>query len=241
MTEDVLKEKLKRLEDLERRINYYEDRQQIERLMYRSEVNHNQKNMHRWPMFYALERKDVSMEIADRGHCIGAKSIQNIFESGYQIQVNEGSYLNHWQTTPMIEIAEDGKTAHGVWLSPGAETVVNKEGVPVAVWNFIRYAADFCKVDGEWKFLSYRIIMDLKADFDKGWTKDYYHWCYMGKMPGATAENPMWNRCYVPAGYLQYVIPSCPEPFESHKDENWIFSEEADKARYHDDGGKKNG
>ena len=231
---DTLQAKLRRLEELEARIDRYEDRQQIERLMYRSEVNHNQKNMHRWPRFYALETPGVAMEIADRGHCVGPEKIRNIFESGYQIQINEGSYLNHWQTTPMIEIGSDGKTAHGVWLSLGAETVVNKEGVPVAVWNFIRYASDFVKEDGEWKFLNYRIIMDIKCDFDKGWTKDYYHWCYMGKMPGASDEPPLWNHCYMPANYLQAVIPTCPEPFETHKNENWIFAEEPEEARYQD-------
>ena len=231
MDRETLQAKLEKLEELERRIGYYEDREEIERLMFRSEVNHNQKNMHRWPMFYALERQDVSLEIADRGHCIGAESIRGIFESGYQIQINEGSYLMHWQTTPMIEISADRQTAHGVWVSPGAETVVNKEGVPVAVWNFIRYAADFCRENGEWKFLSYRIIMDSKSDFDKGWTKDFYRWCYMGKMPGATDEPPMWNRCYMPAGYEQHVIPTCPEPFDHHEGENWIFREEPEYAR----------
>lgn len=226
MDEKTLLEKLKKLEDLERRINYYEDRQQIENLMYRYDVNHNQKNMHRTPRFYAFSQPDASIEVADRGNYIGEKNVRQLFEGNYQIQINEGSYLMHFETTPMIEIAKDGKTAKAVWLGPGAETVVNKKGVPVPVWNFIKWVIDFYKEDGEWKFYHYCINMDLKSDYDKGWIGDYYRWCYMGKMPGAAPEKPTCNNCYSPAGYLQYVIPTCPEPYDTWTDSSWVFREE---------------
>lgn len=226
MNQKMLEKKLEKLKQLERRIAYYEDRQEIEALMYASETNHNQKHMSGWPDYYALSMPDVSCEIADRGNYVGKEIIENLFHANYQIQRNEGSYLCHWQTTPMIEIAKDRQTAHGVWTSPGAETVVDRDGVPVAVWNFIRYAYDFVRENGKWKLYHYRIIMDIKADYDKGWTKDYFKWTYMGKMPGASEEPPSFNVCYSPAGYLQRVIPTCPEPYETWTDETWFFREE---------------
>lgn len=226
MDEKTLQEKLEKLEDLERRIQYYEDRQKIEQLMFRYAVNHNQKNMHRTSRFYAFSQEDAAIEIADRGNYVGEKNVRQLFEGNYQIQINEGSYLLHWQTTPMIEIAADGQTAHGVWLSLGAETVVNKQGVPVPVWNFIRWVVDFFKEEGEWKFYHYRVFMDQKSDFDKGWTKDFFHWDFMGKMPGASDDPPSCNYPYSPGGYVQHVVPSCPEPYETWTDETWFFSEE---------------
>ena len=226
MDKKRLEEKLEKLQELERRLSYYEERQKIERLMFTYSMNHNQKNMHRTPRLYAFGQEDVSIEIADRGRYLGEVNVRQLFEGNYQIQRNEGSYLMHWQTTPMIEIGKDGKTAVAHWTSPGAETVVNKEGVPVAVWNFIHFCVDFCKEDGKWKFWHYRIIMDMKSDYDKGWNRDYYRWDYMGKMQGACEEAPIWNNCYAPSGYLQYVIPTCPRPYSSYTDDGWIFAEE---------------
>lgn len=226
-----LEEKLERIEALERRITFYEDRQQIENLLLRYALNHNQKNMHRTSRFYAFSQPDATIEIAERGSFVGEENVRMVFEGNYQIQINEGSYLMHWFTTPMIEIARDGRTAKGTWLAPGAETVVSKEGKLVAVWNFIRWAIDFYKEDGEWKFYHYRVFGDLKCDYDKGWTKDFYKWLYMGKMTGAENTLPTWNQPYNTGGFLQYAIPACPKPYDTWTDETWIFDEHPEQNR----------
>jgi len=61
-----------------------------------------------------------------------------------------GSMLMHALTTPYIEVAGDGKTAQGVWYSPGQVTVTRPDRVE-AVYMYERYGVDFIKEDGEWK------------------------------------------------------------------------------------------
>jgi len=214
-----------KLADLERRIQRYEDRHEIEMLMGRYDLNHNQKNMHKTIQFYALKQPDVSVEIADRGCYVGEENVRKLFESNYQIQINNGSYLMHWLCSPMIEVAGDGKTAKGVWLAPGAEVVVQKDGEGQAVWNFIRWAIDFIKEDGEWKFWHYRVFCDIKCDYEKGWCKDFFKWNYMGKMPGATDDAPIYHNPVSPT-FIQEAIPACPQPYETWTDESWIFANE---------------
>lgn len=65
-----------------------------------------------------------------------------------------GEWASHTQSTPIIEVAGDGKTAKGIWESPGlhmtaqiADGKVTKQGG----WFWEKYAADFVKEDGKWK------------------------------------------------------------------------------------------
>lgn len=62
----------------------------------------------------------------------------------------------HTLSTPVIQIAEDGKTAQGMWYTPGQLTFTefNEDGgidECGCVWMFEKYAVDFVKEDGEWK------------------------------------------------------------------------------------------
>lgn len=228
---EELENRLAKLEALKKRMQQYEDRHEIQRLLYMYGLNHSQKNMHKTVQFYDFDQKDASIEIADRGNFVGEKNVRMVFEGDYQIQMNQGNMLMHWQMSPMIEVAKDGKTARGILNSLGSETIM-KDGKPIAVWNFINWAVDFIKdKNGQWKFWHYRVLMDMKCDFDKGWIRDFYKWDYMGKMKGATTDLPMWNNCYSPGGYLQRTIPACPRPYETWDNEKWIFEEEPDFYR----------
>jgi len=70
-------------------------------------------------------------------------------------------------TTPIIEVAADGKTARGVWLSPGI--VMNytgkkdKDGNEFArgTYYFEKYGADFVKEDGDWKIWHIQMYRDF--------------------------------------------------------------------------------
>jgi hypothetical protein len=48
----------------------------------------------------------------------------------------------HCLTSPVIQVAKDGKTAKAIWFSPGVEG--NQ-------WAYGKYAIDFVKEDGQWK------------------------------------------------------------------------------------------
>jgi len=70
-------------------------------------------------------------------------------------------------TTPVIEVAGDGKTARGVWFSPGI--VMNytgqkdKDGNEIArgTYCFEKYGADFVKEDGAWKIWHFQMYRDF--------------------------------------------------------------------------------
>jgi hypothetical protein len=74
-----------------------------------------------------------------------------------------GEWAIHAQTTPVIEVAGDGKTAKGVWYTPGIRnSVVIKNGKAEVQggWFWERYAVDFVKEDGKWKIWHFQNLMD---------------------------------------------------------------------------------
>jgi hypothetical protein len=82
-----------------------------------------------------------------------------------------GFLFVHTQTTSVIEVAGDGKTAKGVWMSPGLETRKNPEtGKFVAYWLWGNYAVDFVKEDGKWRFWHFHVYPYMAAPYDKSWT-----------------------------------------------------------------------
>jgi hypothetical protein len=69
----------------------------------------------------------------------------------------------HMQTTPVIEIAGDGRTAKGIWYTPGFIKRVNIEDGKISesgMWMFERYAVDFAKEDGKWKIWHFQNLGD---------------------------------------------------------------------------------
>lgn len=129
--------------------------------------------------------------------------IENIPEN-----IGAGSaYTIHTQTTPIIEVAGDGKTAKGLWYSPGISTnAVFKNGKVETGgnWFFEKYAVDFIKEDGEWKIWHIGMYYDPTPPT----------WGAMGEMmaepqPGEDAEEPAPS-----AGGLKMTKPN-PNPYES--------------------------
>lgn len=121
----------------------------------------------------------------------------------------------HTLTSPLIEVAEDGKTAKGVWVSPGIkshETDFNHQ----AYWSWSRYGVDFIKEDNKWKIWHLLMCGMFRTPFEKSWVEaepvtmsfpqelkadrpSTYHW--------------MWR----PRLALQNV-PEIPEPYEKWRE-----------------------
>ncbi|MBP2656739.1 MAG: hypothetical protein H6Q73_4308 [Firmicutes bacterium] len=79
-----------------------------------------------------------------------------------------GQLLLHNLTTGCIEVAGDGKTAKGMWYSPGAMANIDVvTGKPHQVWMWERYAADFVKEDGQWKIWHLLICTDFGGDWPR--------------------------------------------------------------------------
>lgn len=101
----------------------------------------------------------------------------------------KGKLILHETTTPVIEVAEDGKTAKGFWLMAGVEsgtsdpknvgTMPEDLYEPVeknvdnkrvwAHWVWCQYALDFLKQDGEWKIWHFRCLEVARAPYSENW------------------------------------------------------------------------
>jgi SnoaL-like protein len=98
-----------------------------------------------------------------------------------------GKLILHYTTTPVIEVAEDGETAKGVWIMTGLESGLTDpavaEGIPPfffapeevlgkkvwAHWVWCRYGVDFLKQDGVWRIWHFRCYEVARAPFDENW------------------------------------------------------------------------
>jgi hypothetical protein len=73
-------------------------------------------------------------------------------------------WVMHTSTTPVIEIAGDGKTAKGVWYSPGVglmgHTLKGKIGITGSIF-YEKYAGDFVKENGIWKIWHLQMAYDF--------------------------------------------------------------------------------
>ncbi len=78
-----------------------------------------------------------------------------------------GEVAMHSLSTDVIEVADDGQTARGFFLTPG---VISSACTPsmtyrgFALWE--RYGADFVFEDEEWKYLHEQVCPDISGAFD---------------------------------------------------------------------------
>jgi hypothetical protein len=98
-----------------------------------------------------------------------------------------GKLILHYTTTPVIEVAEDGETAKGVWIMAGCESGLTDpevakdspaymyspgevQGQKVwAHWVWCKYALDLLRQDGEWKIWKFRCYELARAPFEENW------------------------------------------------------------------------
>lgn len=164
---------------LEKKIQLALDTQDIQKVMskhafYYAAGQHKRELEELW----AMDEPDVSFGSMDNGYMVGAKSIyhwyveyfdysrardlKGLSEVNPQVKnVKEnwgaGTSMFHSITTPIIEVAGDGKTAKGIFYSPGYVTQV-WQGQQTSQWMWERYAVDFLKKDGEWKIWHFHVF-----------------------------------------------------------------------------------
>jgi hypothetical protein len=71
-------------------------------------------------------------------------------------------------STPLIELAEDGQTAKGLWYLGGGEIEIYGCG-PMGSWHWGRVGVDFVKENDEWKIWHMVFAMDLKCESGSSW------------------------------------------------------------------------
>ena len=149
----------------------------------------------------------------------------------------------HVLASPVIEIAEDGMSAKGLWYTPGfALRHDYVKGTVDVAWMWEKYGGDFVYENGEWRFLRLLICMDMSTGEPNSWTEPRPP---MGPPPeeeefdpddpdGKRGKSPaMGGGVSVekdePGRYTDYKptripteTPKLPEPFES-LDKTWGY------------------
>lgn len=74
----------------------------------------------------------------------------------------------HLLASPIIEVAEDGESAKGLWYTPGCIfSTLNPQKAKEGSWIWERYGADFIIEDGEWVYLNLKVCCDIAGPIDK--------------------------------------------------------------------------
>ncbi|KAJ5380054.1 uncharacterized protein N7496_002482 [Penicillium cataractarum] len=117
------------------------------------------------------KREDIVFEAEDWGAWTTRETIYKSYVVGNPFPPStKGLLIEHAITTPVIEIAADGSTAKGVWISPGHETFPI-EGKIYPNWSWGRYAVDFIKEDGQWKIWHLHVLTTFRTPFNQSWVE----------------------------------------------------------------------
>lgn len=221
------KKLLERIEALEAQVARSRAKEEIQNLMAHYELLQNQKNMSLHPMDFAMETPDVSVTIADGAPFVGPEGVRKLFCGVYDMAEEDykGILLLHYLTNPYIEVAQDCKTARGLWWSPGIETIKrDKYSDPEAAWCFGAYANDFILENGVWKIWHMRWFLTSKCPYTEGWADQRYF--YNSKVKHARVANA--DRSYNPytKDFIQEAIPMGPLPYDTWNDEKWYMRQE---------------
>lgn len=104
---------------------------------------------------------------------------------------NRGKMIVHSLMNPIVEVAGDGETAKGFWISAGHESCpyyqkpdVVRDKDPMAAyakgpdangfykyahWVWHKFGVDFIKEDGEWRLWHIRQVELMRAPYDEDW------------------------------------------------------------------------
>jgi len=76
--------------------------------------------------------------------------------------------------TGIVEVAGDGKTAKGLWNSPGLEAH-SKDGKGQGWWNWSKFAMDFILTEQGWKIWHFGRYLYFSTEYLKSWAKSPKH------------------------------------------------------------------
>jgi hypothetical protein len=156
---------------LEEEVERLADLHEIRNLMSRYEYYHVAGLDEQVIALFASKTPGTRLEI-NRGWYDGIEGVRKFVMSTAKGEENRIGHLHlHTITTPLIEVAADGKTAQGIFLSPGVETGSRPDGGFNNDWSWLRYGVDFVKEEGEWKFWHLHLYRIFTSPCDKPWTQ----------------------------------------------------------------------
>jgi hypothetical protein len=217
-----VEERLATLENQIKEIQHQNERLQavveIQNVMSRYEYFHTADMQEETVALWAKNAPDIRANVPSFGLYRGYEGVRRLYVGAHQSfgeEARVGMMHMHALTTPVIEVAGDGKTARAVWISPGHETA-GFDGKMHAFWAWLKYGVDFIKEDGKWKFWHLEVFGIFFTPYEKSWVEQ--------ALPDERISLPdevkpdkvtaYWTS-YTPADKTQ-LIPAPPEPYETY-------------------------
>lgn len=161
------------------------DRWELESLFGRYQYWHSVVKDGRIPALFSQKKEDVRVDFGN-GVIEGQADIRDFFESQ---KPHRGQMLGRTLLNPMIEIAQDGETAKGLFVAAGHDTYVSYDKpdfkeFPFAAymkkdekyhlykmvhWVWYKYGVDFIREDGKWKLWHIRRVEIMRCPYDEDW------------------------------------------------------------------------
>jgi hypothetical protein len=222
MATESLEQRVKNLEEMIR-----SDRREIERLQAVNEIQNLMSKYEYLHMthrdrevieMYAKNAPDVRVCIKEDGYWEGTNAPYRAW--GVNLggeQGHVGGMGIHPTTTPVIEVAGDGKTAKGVWIGTGFVAGKDREtGKPRAMWEWDRYGVDFIKEDGKWKFWHFHVYTIFTSGWDDKWAEQFTRErVAMSKPDEFKPDGPSYDSYPFRPDTEVQLIPVPPEPYET--------------------------
>jgi len=152
----------KALAEVDHRLGLLEDFQQLENLQMR--YGYYLATLE-WDRLANLFAADGNIEIALRGAYVGRASIRRSLNLYGEPGVHEGNLHNHMQFQPVIDVADDGKTAR---VRARAFSMMGNYG-KAGMWMGGIYENQFVKVNGVWQFHHDQVYNTYFIPYDQGW------------------------------------------------------------------------
>lgn len=148
----------------------------------------------------------------------GYEGVRRCYAKYHKAEISgPGVMAVHALSTPVIEVANDLKTAQAVWISPGHITggMFSADRIVRAHWAWMRYGCDFIREDDGWKIWHLHVYGIFMTPYDKSWVEvgDAHE---MPEFPPEYAPDrgPSYSWSYSPANCAEYV-PAPPAPYET--------------------------
>lgn len=209
----------------EDRLQRLEDVREIENLMAKYAYLHTAGMHEETAALFAQKTPGVRVEISPIGRWNGPEGVYKVMVKFHKfIGVGKPGHLCvHPQTTPLIQVAGDGKTAKGVWMSPGLETRKDEDtGTFLGLWVWGHYGVDFVKENGKWRFWHFHAYAFLATPYDQSWTEPIDRSALEMLPDDIKPDVPNdYYAMYTTTSEIRY-LPVPPEPYETF-DENTAY------------------
>ncbi len=227
------------MENLLKEVQRLKDVHEIQNLMSKSVYMYTAGLYEEMVQLFAVDRDDISAQISGGERCEGLEGVRSMMVDYWMFMVNNHTAAmkeafpedenptgrNGWLdlqalSSPVIQVAGDGKTAKGLWLAPTVATECHPgDKMPAGHNVWLRFAVDFIKEADGWKFWHYRILPAFNTSYDKDWVQSSM---FMEKMMADRGEPPKDHVNIGAEEFRAYSVheppryfPVPPEPYET--------------------------